>query len=149
MKETTYTIDGQEIAFMAPSIKKDFYFPEDARTTEEWHAVQSHVDECSKSVEYFKAENLKPCNCRAARLLDALQDSRYELYTVAGKDFVDVERKYDGPSFSGATPLTDDGREALREACEKELRKFEARLDKYVRRYGLSRCTYQSFWANA
>lgn len=95
MKETAYTIDGQEIAFMAPSIKKDFYFPEDARTTEKWNAVQSHVDECSKSVEYFKAENLKPCNCRAARLLDALQDSRYELYTVAGKDFVDVERKYE------------------------------------------------------
>ena len=55
MKETAYTIDGQEIAFMAPSIKKYFYFPEDARTTEKWNAVQSHVDECSKSVEYFKA----------------------------------------------------------------------------------------------
>lgn len=149
MKETTYTIDGQSIAFPAQYIIKDFYFPEDAQTEEEWKAVQSHVDECSRSVEYFKAENLKPCNCKAARLLDALQDSRYELYTVAGKGFVDVERKYEGPSFADATPLTSDGREALREACEKELRKFETRLDRYVKRYGLGKCTYRSFWLNA
>jgi hypothetical protein len=149
MKDTTYIIDGQQIVFTAPSIKKHFYLPEDAQTAEEWHAVKAHVDECSKSVEYFKAENLKSCNCKAARLLDALHDSRYELYTVAGRGCVDVERKCDGPSFAGATPLTDDGREALREACEKEMEKFEARLDKYAKRYGLGRCTYKSFWTYA
>ena len=88
MKETTYTIDGQSIAFPAPYIIKDFYFPEDAQTEEGWNAVQSHVDECSRSAEYFKAENLKPCNCRAARMLRMLQDSRYELYTVPGRSLL-------------------------------------------------------------
>lgn len=42
MKDTTYIIDGQQIVFTAPSIKKHFYLPEDAQTAEEWHEYTAH-----------------------------------------------------------------------------------------------------------
>lgn len=147
MKTTAYAIDGQQIEFAVPKIKTQFWISEDARTAEEWHDVQALAAERESSAEYFISENLR--DSTAARYLRCLDSSRYEFWTVQGRGFIDVEYKYEKPSFPGSAPLSEDGRRQLRAACESEQAKFARRLRTYLKRYGLARVSVDTYWSMA
>ena len=149
MKQTTYTIGDTVVKFSAPSIQKDFWFAEDARTVEEWNEVQEHVASC-ENVDYFMRENLS--NTNASHYLRAIKDSRFRLWKCVNR-FGDTWISYG--YFTDMTydtqfvrELTDEEKQELHEACVAEQAKFEKRLRTYIKRYGLSKCHFSTYWSN-
>lgn len=152
MKNTSYTIGESTIAFSAPHIQKNFWFGEDARTVEEWNEVQDFVASCENE-KYFMSENMR--NTDAARYLRMMDDRRFRLWFVSstwgGETHVSISAGY----YTDMTydryfvrELTDEEREQLRTACETEQAKFEKRLRTYLKRYGLSKCYFSTYWSN-
>lgn len=159
---------GLVVTMDKPSIKKDFWFGEH---TYDYDEVVEHADKCSKSVEYFKHENMSHCD--AYNLLQALDgkdwrgyDTSYKLY-VAKKSYCgqddDCRLGYVKALTWGTDPreyfatrsgmiehreIDDDEKAALREFLEDEVEKFDKRLDTYLKRYGLSKCHYGVYWAD-
>ena len=147
IKKHTYTIGVHEIDFSIPSIQRHFWFPEDARTTEEWDEVQSRVSAASKSEEFFITENMN--DLYVTRLLKDIDNVGRKLYVYDDKRFVEVVYLDEEPSYHGNHHLLDkDEKEQLRAACKKEQELFMKRLRTYLKRYGLSKCTFSSFWIN-
>lgn len=146
MKSTSYAVGAATVEFWAPTIKTQFWYPEDARTADEWNAVQARVEQDSRDEGLFVSENMAATE--AARYLRCLDDPRYELYTVEGETFVEPVYRYDAPGFAGAHLLTDSERGQLREACNQEQARFAKRLRAYLKRYGLSKCQFDTYWSN-
>ncbi|MDD6945091.1 MAG: hypothetical protein PUI67_05585 [Collinsella sp.] len=148
MKTTTYMVDGETIEFIQPSIKKDFWFPEDDRTREDHERTWARVASC-ETEDYFMSENLD--STRAARLLRCLSENSANMYVVhdygRGESFVGTDYDRDGANYAGARKLSADGAEQLRDACEREQAKFEKRLRTYLKRYGLSKCNFDTYWS--
>lgn len=149
MKQTIYTIGDTVVKFRAPSIQKDFWFGEDARTVDEWNEVQEHVASC-ENADYFMRENLR--NTDASHYLRAISDNRFRLWKCVNR-FGDAwiswgyyaDMTYD---TQFVRELTDEERQEMREACEIEQAKFEKRLRTYLKRYGLSKCHFSTYWSN-
>lgn len=152
MKKTAYTIGTESIEFKAPSIKKNFWFAEDARTIEEWDEVQEHVASC-KNEDYFIHENLNDTD--AAHYLHYMDDRRFRLWWCKSS-WNGIERVWiSGGYYTDMTydryfvrEVDDDERAQLREACNAEQAKFTKRLHTYLKRYGLSKCRFDTFWSN-
>ena len=147
IKKRTYNIGDYEIEFSNPSITRHFWFAEDARTVEEWDEVQSRVEAASKSEGYFIDVNM--ADMKATHLLKKIDDMRFKMYVYEGKHFVDVVWLDDEPSYSFDNPhlLTAYEKEQLRTACLKEQELFMKRLRTYLKRYGLSKCRFESYWS--
>ena len=152
MKKAIYSIGTEAIEFSTPSIKKTFWFPEDARTIDEWNEVQEHVASCENE-NYFISENLS--NTDAAKYLHYMEDKRFRLWWckmswngnestwIAGGYYTDMT--YDRYFVR---EINDSEREQLRSACNAEQAKFTKRLRTYLKRYGLSKCRFDTFWSN-
>jgi len=149
MKKTAYQIGDASIEFRAPSIKREFWFAEDAQSVEEWDAVQAHVQSC-ETFSFFVDQNMK--DTEAAHFLRALDDFRFGLYLCSDvwcdawvsysyKDEMREDRYF-------VRELTSEERDQLRTACEAEQAKFEKRLHTYLKRYGLSKCHFSTYWSN-
>lgn len=151
-KKTTYTIGTETIEFDVPSIKKDFWFPEDARTVDEWNEVQQHVDDCANEA-YFISENLN--ETKAAMYLHYLDDNRFRLWLSKSEWRNETEVWISGGYYTDMTydryfvrEITNEERDQLRKACEAEQAKFTKRLRTYLKRYGLSKCRFDTYWSN-
>lgn len=147
IKKRSYEVGDYVIEFRNPSIKRHFWFAEDARTVEEWDEVQSRVDAASKSERYFIESNI--ADLEATRLLKNADDWRFKMYVYEGKHFVDCVWNDGEPSYSWDNPhlLTDEEKEQLKDACKREQELFTKRLKTYLKRYGLSKCTFDSYWS--
>ena len=115
----------------------------------EWEEVQDHVFSC-KNEAYFMSENMSSTD--AWRYLRALNERRFGVYLCKdreGESWVCwsywAEMQEDRYFVR---ELTDEEREQLRTACEAEQAKFEKRLRTYLKRYGLSKCYFSTYWAN-
>lgn len=151
-KTTNYTIGTETIEFDTPSIKKDFWFAEDARTVEEWNEIQEHVASCENEA-YFIRENLN--STKAAMYLHYMNDKRFRLWLskstwngitttwISGGYYTDMT--YDRYFVR---EITDEERDQLRKACDNEQAKFTKRLNTYLKRYGLTKCRFDTYWSN-
>lgn len=152
MKKTQYTIGNEVIDFDAPSIKKDFWFSEDARTMEEWDEVQEHVAAC-RNEDYFIRDNMN--NTKAAMYLHYMDDNRFRLW-ISKSSWNGIDHTWiSGGYYTDMTydryfvrEINGEERDQLRAACDAEQAKFSKRLRTYLKRYGLSKCRFDTYWAN-
>lgn len=149
-----------------PEIQKHFWFGE--------HNYEDKSAECraaSESVEYFLRENMD--RCEAANVLERLDSSdasdaahyeRYRFPVAVKKAYCSQPddcklgylgwRDVTGEFRDGREPehdyrpLTDSEIEELREFLRDEVEKFEKRLKTYLKRYGLTKCEYGTYWAD-
>lgn len=148
-----------------PGIQKHFWFGE--------HNYEDRSDECkaaSESVDYFMRENMGNCYAFNALQRMGCADSETDYYYTRFHNPVLVYGAYCGQpedcrlgyidwqddmgEFHCREPksrfrqLTDSETDELREFFRGEVEKFEKRLHTYLKRYGLSKCEYDTFWAD-
>lgn len=144
-------IDGVMVVFDKPHIKRDFWFGEH---TWDYDEVVEHCDKCSESEKYFLAENLKDFEWR----LENLDDPWEKVYIVPREyccqsddcklGYVEFCRYHEKPRGKNVREMTDGEKEQYAEFIKDEKAKFEKRLNTYLKRYGLSKCSYRVFWAD-
>lgn len=146
-------IQGKLIALKKPSIKTDFYFSEHGLNFDE---KQKQAAEAEKSESFFISENLNQIN-RDKWLLkegykhyigveysDSPEDTR--IYTVYDIHIFDVE---DGTfDTTGKIELSETDIKILLDAYENQKIRFKKRLKTYLKRYGLSKVSCSTYWAD-
>ena len=150
------TSKGYLIPLDKPDIETRFCFGYSLSRydTEDYDRANDMVDYASKSVEYFKSENLKkitewikaiendevyirthyynsPANSRAKTLVHMNFNRLYNMTE---------EQKAEYKLLTGAD------KEMVLNAYKIELAKFEKRLDSYIKRYGTSKLKCWSYW---
>ena len=151
-KTTNYTIGTETIEFDTPSIKKDFWFAEDARTMEEWDEVIAHVESCENEA-YFISQNMNGTD--AAGYLRHMDDKRFRMW-LCKSSWNGIDRAWISSGYYTdmtydryfVREITDEERDQLRKACDNEQAKFAKRLKTYLKRYGLSKCRFDTYWSN-
>ena len=147
--------DGTMVTLGKPSIQTRFCFG-----YSDYDGPDACADahkECvlaSESEDYFMRENL-----RQVRIPD--DDMLARTYVVRGKyasqpsdcllgSLVTAnhlgEDCWGRPLPEGARLLSESERDRLREACQMVRDGFERRLRTYLKRYGLSKCDYWTYW---
>lgn len=148
------------VEFEKPTILTSFWFGE--------HNYEDKSGVCeaaSKSIDFFMRENID--RMYSKHLLDRIDGSgeyysafrypyvvkeyvsRYEGCRLGRIEFADSNGEFCNCYFNGrARKLDDDEVEELREALCDEVAKFEKRLRTYLKRYGLSKCSYNTYWAD-
>ena len=142
--------DGALICIEKPTIKTRFCFGYHANgyCTEEISTADAAAAHAEKSQEYFKTENLKTVDA----MLKALENSEAGIrpqYTGSPEGTKICELVFPepwGPLPPGYRRLLSEDREKLREAYRTERGVFAARLDAYLRRYGLSKVETWTYW---
>lgn len=151
---------GRELLVMdKPHIKTEFCFGEHGYDYDE---VAEECDRARSDVERFKRENIA-WNCKAQRHLDEMEDGRREPYIFLKHYYsqpddcplcyvqwcseFDSRDAYDLKSKPNRK-MTDEEQSRFKEFCEDEVAKFEKRLDTYLKRYGLSKCHFWTYWAD-
>lgn len=159
----THTIRGRLITLDKPAIKTRFYWGENGYDFDEKNELASQM---SKNEMFFIMENLD--NCKASALLEqvkwALNPDSPNFLALAGKQYTGQKDncKLDHLKFFSnrdwfdgdreqyeAEKLTVNELESLEKVLLRELEKFEKRLHAYLKRYGLSKCTFETYWADA
>ena len=145
-------IDGRMVTFDKPSIKTNFWFGEH---TYDFDEVVKQAEACSKSEEYFIAENLDAIDWR----LEAIADPHCRVY-IGRRGYSNQEEgcilasvefcrySLDGPRIGDAREMTEDERQQYADFIKGEREKFEKRLRTYLKRYGLSKCYFGTYWAD-
>lgn len=142
--------DGALICIEKPAIKTRFCFGYHANVhyTEEISTAEEAAAHAAKSQEYFKTKNLEIMDA----MLKALENSE-----------TGIRPRYSGTEEStkicalvfpepwerlppGYRRLLSEDREKLREAYRTERGEFAARLDAYLKRYGLSKVETWTYW---
>lgn len=154
--------DGIIVTFEKPHIQTRFCFGEHGYDYDE---VQGACRSASKSVDHFMAENLRqlesyasawgasdryPMHRRAFIKRGAYirQDAdcalgRITLTNATGRDAYGKDL-----SLDGWRELTPAEVKRLRDAQDRRDYLFRKRLDSYLKRYGLSKCDYWTYWAD-
>lgn len=144
--------DGALICIEKPTIKTRFCFGYHANgyCTEEISTAEAAAAHAAKSQEYFKTKNLKSMDA----MLKALENSEAGIrpqYTGTAESTRICELVFPEPwepASPGYRRLLSEDREKLREAYRTERGVFAARLDAYLRRYGLSKVHTWTYWAD-
>ena len=144
MKTTTYTIGNAIVQMETPKIKTTFWFAENDRSTEDNAKTWAHVESCENE-NYFIAENMR--QLKVTSYLEKLDSIKWAFYTYEGKDFVECVYSFDKPSYANAHKLEGEELEQLRHVCVAEQERFVKRLKNYLKRYGLSKCTFDTYWS--
>lgn len=149
---------GLIVDFDKPSIETRFCFGEHGYDYDE---VMDACDAASRSEKYFMARNLEGTDAyRAIGMLDGdaerfwrkaypiLKPHRY-----CGQDedcrIAYIEWTTDASEAHGnPMALTENEKAELRQMMVEEQEKFEKRLRTYLKRYGLSKCQYWTYWAD-
>lgn len=142
--------DGALICIEKPTIKTRFCFGYHANgyCTEEISTADAAAAHAAKSQEYFKNENLKSMDA----MLKALENSetgirpQYTSSPEGTKICALVFPEPWEPLPPGYRRLLSEDREKLREAYRTERGVFAARLDAYLKRYGLSKVETWTYW---
>ncbi len=144
--------NGALICIEKPTIKTRFCFGYHANVycTEEISTAEAAADHAAKSQEYFKTKNLESMDA----MLKALENSEAGIrpqYTGTAESARICELVFPEPWKPlppGYRRLLPEDREKLREAYRTERGVFAARLDAYLRRYGLSKVHTWTYWAD-
>ena len=142
-----------------PSIQKRFWFAEYGNEDR-----SKEAEACSKSFAHFMAKNMR--QCEAQRCLERLDEEGYP-YThpaVFLKEFCDqpdecrlgyvrfADAHGTFPRFGSGVGahrmMTPEEVERWREFLTDEVGKFRKRLETYLKRYGLAKCSYDTYWAD-
>ena len=145
-------IDGVIVVFDKPHIKTDFWFGEH---TYDYDEVCNRCAKARESVDYFIAENMRGFDWKIEQLEDHCKYKTYivpKAYYCQDDDcrlgYVELCHFYSNPSGEKAREMTADEKEKYTEFIKEERAKFEKRLNTYLKRYGLSKCSYGVFWAD-
>lgn len=145
------TVEGCIITASKPHIETTFWFPEHGF---DYAEVSAACNEASTDEEYFIAENMRWCD--PAKKLALLDDERYVpiLRRSITRDqpsdcrlgCIEFKRTWeiDGDDFQ----LPEAGRAIYRSFLAAEVAKFEKRLRTYLKRYGLTKCRFSTYWAD-
>lgn len=144
--------DGALICIEKSAIKTRFCFGYHANgyCTEEISTADAAAAHAAKSQEYFKTENLESMDA----MLKALENSEAGIrpqYTSSPEGTQICALVFPEPWEPlppGYRRLLSEDREKLREAYRTERGEFAARLDAYLRRYGLSKVHTWTYWAD-
>ena len=142
--------DGALICIEKPAIKTRFCFGYHANVhyTEEISTAEEAAAHAAKSQEYFKTKNLESMDA----MLKALENSetgirpQYTSSPEGTKICALVFPEPWEPLPPGYRRLLSEDREKLREAYRTERGVFAARLDAYLKRYGLSKVETWTYW---
>ena len=142
--------DGALICIEKPVINTRFCFGYHANVhyTEEISTAAVAAAHAAKSQEYFKNENLKSMDA----MLKALENSEAGIrpqYTGTAESTRICELVFPEPwkpASPGYRRLLPEDREKIREAYRTERAVFAARLDAYLKRYGLSKVETWTYW---
>lgn len=142
--------DGALICIEKPVINTRFCFGYHANVhyTEEISTAEEAAAHAAKSQEYFKTKNLESMDA----MLKALENSetgirpQYTSSPEGTKICALVFPEPWEPLPPGYRRLLSEDREKLREAYRTERGVFAARLDAYLKRYGLSKVETWTYW---
>lgn len=142
--------DGALICIEKPTIKTRFCFGYHANVhyTEEISTAEEAAAHAAKSQEYFKTKNLESMDA----MLKALEKSETGIrpqYTSSPEGTQICALVFPEPwepLRPGYRRLLTEDREKLREAYRTERGVFAARLDAYLKRYGLSKVETWTYW---
>lgn len=142
--------DGALICIEKPAIRTRFCFGYHANVhyTEEISTAEEAAAHAAKSQEYFKTKNLESMDA----MLKALENSEAGIrpqYTGTAESTRICELVFPEPwepASPGYRRLLPEDREKIREAYRTERAVFAARLDAYLKRYGLSKVETWTYW---
>lgn len=142
--------DGALICIEKPVINTRFCFGYHANVhyTEEISTAEEAAAHAAKSQEYFKTKNLESMDA----MLKALENSETGIrpqYTSSPEGTQICTLVFPEPWKPlppGYRRLLPEDREKLREAYRTERGEFAARLDAYLKRYGLSKVETWTYW---
>ncbi|MDU4944309.1 MAG: hypothetical protein E6X32_01695 [Varibaculum cambriense] len=153
------TGDGKIITTDKPQIVKSFWFGENGSDFQEQVELTRTA---SRDREYFKRKNLKRAGYykTLANIEAALSGTAYFfLFNAWGSG----SRFYEVRCFakdqllhphtqlvlkSADSVMTREELEAYKELIEAALKVFDRRLNTYLKRYGLSKCSYDTYWVD-
>lgn len=150
-------LGGTLITFDKPSIETRFCFGEHGYDYDE---VNQYCQDVSEDEQWFIKENMN--RTEAAHWLEVINDTGYSYYTndivCATKAYYDqpkdcalgylrLRRKGEFDPRDGFI-LNEEEKKRLVEVLEEEQEKFEKRLRSYLKRYGLSKCHFWTYWAD-
>ena len=164
VKKAGYIVElsnGDIVAIDKPSIEKNFCFgySDSPNDTEDYDRANAAADHARSSEEYFISENMREIN-RQIALLEGCEDSHHWVFRVcipySGQPegsqlkavhqyhwYDDSERVVKNPELAGIDrQRVIDGYKAVRED-------FAKRLERYLKRYGLSKVHAWSYWQDA
>lgn len=141
---------GGMVEIEKPRIQKDFCFGySDSRyNTDDYDRANAAARHAANSQEYFISENMK----QISDMIDDLKATGiYSRARYRGTSKDSPIRALEWPRYGvefpeGAQPITDTDRAVLIEAWEKVGTDFRRRIDRYLKRYGLSKVNSWSYW---
>lgn len=146
-------IQGKLIALEKPGIKKDFYFGEHGFDFDE---KQKQAAEAKKSESFFISENLNQINCDKWLLKEGYKHYIGVKYSGSPED-TRICCVYDAHIFdvesgdfdiTGKIELTENDVQTLLKAYENQKIRFKKRLKTYLKRYGLTKVSCSTYWAD-
>lgn len=146
------TDDGLIWDIDKPSIQTNFCFGEHGYDYEE---VNRTCNALSKDERYFKTENIR--RMEAYRLLKSLREYPERFYWAEAysgdSSFVHLNyywhyNELERERFA-IRQITNSEIEEVVSLLKEEIRKFNKRINTYLKRYGLSKCRYWTYWAEA
>lgn len=154
-----FTIRGRLITMDKPNIQTSFHFAEHGH---DFLEVNEHSSNMSKNEMFFIMENL--ADSPAGRLLGQIEEARDEnvrylkvtdiKYTSQPEECLLSSLVFSTPNWDmnwerdQHLRLTSEELDYIEEICFKEQTKFEKRLMTYLKRYGLTKCSFSTYWAD-
>lgn len=145
--------DGVLVVFDKPSVRKNFWFGE-----HNYEDRSDEVEAASRSVDFFISRNM--AYAFGPDWTSRVTDLRGDLYITyrayCGQDDdcrlghvvrAIFESDLRAPE-NGYRKMTDEECERYADAVENQKALFMKRLRTYLKRYGLTKCSYGTFWAD-
>lgn len=144
------TDDGLVWDIDKPRIETNFCFGERGYDYDE---VNKTCHELSKNEHYFKTENIRRNEAfQLIKNLSKYPDDAYWALNYSSSNIVVIRfyKSYDNIGISSAVrKMTTNEIEDVIELLRQEIKKFNKRLNTYLKRYGLSKCRYWTYWVDA
>lgn len=130
-----------------PHIQTDFWFGE---RTYDYDEVLEECRKASQSEKFFKESNRR--GCKAGNIIESIDADTCEAWLChnyrgeSNLAYVQFVSRYNPLRGNEIRQLTKDELQEYRQMCVEELEKFDKRLDTYLKRYGLTKCHFGTFW---
>lgn len=152
------TGDGKIITTDKPSIEKSFWFGENGSDFQEQVELTRTA---SRDREYFKRKNLKRAGYyKTLANIEAALDGqgKFFLFKIWGNQpfysvtyFAKDQLLHPHTQLvlkSADSVMTREELETYKQLIEAALKAFDRRLNTYLKRYGLSKCSYDTYWVD-
>lgn len=154
------TADGKTITINKPRIQTSFWFGENGYDFQEKVELASKA---SRDKEYFKQKNIENSKLTIKQAhVEAALDGQgkfflFHNFSSGCKHFSYVHYFTNAQMLDDYSKRTIDTAEremtraeleAYKELIDAALKRFERRLNTYLKRYGLSKCSYDTYWVD-